>query len=74
MYPKELDLIADIPSAVKVKWTDYLARIKDNVWDRQSIAMRIAMTALFMALLSVFVYLREDRIEGFTGGVDKLQA
>lgn len=56
LYPKELGLIADIPSAVKVKWTDYLARIKDNIWDRQSIAIRIAMIALFMAFLSAFIY------------------
>jgi len=56
LYARELDLIADTPSAVQVKWTDYVARIKDKAWDRQSIAMRIAMMSLFMALLSVFVY------------------
>jgi len=56
LYAKELDLIADMPSAVKAKWTDYLARIKDKVWDRHSIAIRIAIVAFFMALLSTFVY------------------
>jgi len=56
LYARELGLIADSPAAVRVKWTDYLARIKDRTWDRQSIAMRIAMTSLFLALLSVFVY------------------
>jgi len=56
LYAKELDLIAEMPSAVQVKWADYLARFKDKVWGRQSIAMRIAMAALFAALLSAFVY------------------
>jgi LemA protein len=56
LYAKELELIASTPSAVQVKWTDYLARIRDKVWDSQSIAMRVAMTALFLALVSVFVY------------------
>jgi len=56
LYAKELDLIADAPTAIRVKWTDYLARIKERVWDRQSIAMRIAMIALFMAFLSAFIY------------------
>jgi len=48
MYAKELELIADTPSAIRMKWTDYLARLKDRVWDRQS----IAMMTLFMAFLS----------------------
>jgi LemA protein len=39
-----------------VKWTDYLARLKDKAWDSQSIAMRIAMISSSLALLSVFVY------------------
>jgi len=56
LYARELDLIADAPSAIQVKWADYFARIKDKVWGRQSVAMRIAMTALFAALLSAFVY------------------
>ncbi|MEI7635820.1 MAG: LemA family protein [Syntrophus sp. (in: bacteria)] len=56
LYAKELNLIADMPSPVQVKWQDFLVRTKDKVWDRQSIAMRIAMTALFMALVSAFVY------------------
>lgn len=56
MYAKELDLIADAPLAVREKWTAYVARIKDRVWDSQSIAMRIAMTASFLALLSASVY------------------
>jgi LemA protein len=56
LYAKELDLIAEAPSAVQVKWTAYLARIWDKAWVRQSIAMRIAMAALLMALVSAFVY------------------
>jgi len=56
LYARELDLISATPTAVQVKWKDYLARIKDKIWNRQSIAMRIAMTSLFLALLSVFVY------------------
>jgi len=36
---KELDLIAGTPSAVRMKWTGYLARIKDKVWDHPLIAM-----------------------------------
>lgn len=56
LYARELDLIADAPSALRVKWTDYLARLKDKVWDRQSTAMRIAMISLSLALLSGCVY------------------
>ncbi|MEI7671931.1 MAG: LemA family protein [Deltaproteobacteria bacterium] len=56
LYARELDLIAEAPSSIQVKWMDYLARIKDKVWGRQSVAMRIAMTALTMALLSACVY------------------
>ena len=56
LYARELDLIADTPVAIRVKWTDYLVRLKDKVWDRQSIAIRIAMMALFMAILSALVY------------------
>jgi LemA protein len=56
LYARELELIAGKPSPVQVRWTDYLARGKDKVWDRQSNAMRIALIALFMAFLSAFVY------------------
>ena len=49
LYAKELDLIADLPSSVQRKWTDYLARIKDKVWVRHSIAMRIAIVAMIIS-------------------------
>jgi LemA protein len=56
LYAKELDLIADAPSAIQMKWADYWTRIKDRAWGRQSVAMRIAMMALSAALMSAFVY------------------
>ena len=56
LYAKELELIAEASSSTPVKWKHYWLRLKDSAWDRQSIAMRIAMMSLFLALLSVFVY------------------
>ena len=55
MYAKELDLIADMPPMIQKK-ANRLARIRYKVWDSQSRAMKIAMTALLLAFLSAFVY------------------
>ena len=56
MYAKELGLIADRPYAIQRNWIDHLARLKEKVWGRQSVAMKIAMVSLFLALISAFVY------------------
>ena len=56
LYAKELGLIADSPSAIQVKWGDHVARVRNRVWDSQSIAMKIAATALVLVLLSALVY------------------
>ncbi|MCG6533213.1 MAG: LemA family protein [Syntrophales bacterium LBB04] len=55
LYARELDLIADMPPMIQKK-ADRLARIQHKVWDSQSTAMKIAMTALFLAIVSAFVY------------------
>ena len=55
-YAKELGLISDMPAAIHEKWMDHVARIKYKVWSSKSAAMKIAMTALILALLSAFVY------------------
>jgi LemA protein len=60
LYAKELGLIADTPSTVQVKWGDHVTRVKNRVrnrvWDSKSKAVKIAATALFLLLLSAFVY------------------
>ena len=56
LYAKELGLIADMPAALRRKWTDILVRQKNRIWDNQSTAMKIAMTALFLALVSATVF------------------
>jgi len=56
LYAKELGLITDAPVLTPVKWRDHFARIKAKVWGNQSAAAKIAATALFLAILSGFVY------------------
>ncbi len=56
LYARELGLITDVPISIRRKWTDYAAQIKHKVWSSQSTAVKIAMMALSMALLSAFVY------------------
>ena len=55
LYAKELGLISDVPTALKRKWTDILVNKKVQLWDSQSTAMKLAMTALFLALISATV-------------------
>lgn len=56
LYAKELGLIAERPLAVQEKRPGYLVLIKKKVWVRQSSAMKVAAAALFLAVLSAFVY------------------
>ncbi|HLA28003.1 MAG TPA: LemA family protein [Syntrophales bacterium] len=56
LYAKELGLISDMPATIQEKWADHVARLKHRVWSSQSAAMKIAMTALFLSLLSASVY------------------
>jgi LemA protein len=56
VYAEELGLIADVPSLVPGKRTGYLAGLKNRVWSSQSVAMKIAIVAAFMALLSALIY------------------
>ena len=56
LYAKELGLISEKPSMVREKWADRLARIRNKVWGIRSAAIKIAVTALFLAILSAFVY------------------
>jgi LemA protein len=56
LYAEELGLIADVPSSIPGKRTGSLVRIKERVWGSQSAAMKIAMVASFLALLSALVY------------------
>jgi LemA protein len=56
LYAKELGLISEKPSMVQEKWVDHLARIRNKVWGSRSTAIKIAVTALFLAILSAFVY------------------
>ncbi len=56
LYARELGLVSEPPTAVEVTWADHLARIKSKVWTNQSAAIKIALTALSLALLSALVY------------------
>ncbi|MBI4766566.1 MAG: LemA family protein [Deltaproteobacteria bacterium] len=56
LYATELGLIAEKPLAVQEKRPGYLAIIKKNIWVNQSRAMKIAAAALFLAIVSAFVY------------------
>jgi LemA protein len=56
LYAKELDLIADKPYVIQRNWMDHLVRLKEKIWGDQSVAMKIAMVSLSLALLSAFVY------------------
>jgi LemA protein len=56
LYAKELGLISDKPITTRATWANHLARIRNKVWGGQSTAMKIGMTALFLALLSTLVY------------------
>lgn len=56
LYAAELGLIAEKPLAVQEKRPSYLTLIKKNIWINQSKAMRIAAAALFLAIVSSFVY------------------
>ncbi|MCL4457368.1 MAG: LemA family protein [Nitrospirae bacterium] len=55
LYARELDLIAEKPVAVK-PGGKYIILIKQRVWDRQSAAVKIAITASLMVLISALVY------------------
>ena len=56
MYAKELGLIADKRFAIKKRWTDYLAHVKERVWVSQSTAVKTAIVASVLAIMSAFVY------------------
>jgi len=56
LYAEELGLISDLPAATQRRWVDHFGRIKNKAWGSLSAAMKIGMTALFLALLSAFVY------------------
>lgn len=56
LYATELGLIAEKPLAVQEKRPGYLTVIKRNIWVNQSRAMKIAAAALFLAIVSAFVY------------------
>lgn len=56
LYAGELGLISDKPGPLLVTWKDRRTRIKAKVWGNQSVAAKIAVTSLCLAILSGFVY------------------
>jgi LemA protein len=74
LYAKELGLISEKPSMVRENWGARLAHIRDKVWGNRSAAIKIAITALFLALLSAFVYYyNQFTIDYYKSSLEKTQ-
>ncbi|MDH4100202.1 MAG: LemA family protein [Nitrospirota bacterium] len=58
LYAEELGLITQEPAPLKYKegWRDRLRHLKARYWDTQSTAVKTAIVALTLTLISAFIY------------------
>ncbi len=56
MYAKELDLIDAVPHSIRIKRTGLLGLLKKLVWEKHSIAIKMAILSLTLAIISGAIY------------------